>query len=438
MQQRPGFKLLWGVMFACCASESLMAAPAADQQPAVGGTSKTVHTTDDTEEFRRHDRSGASSEVPAEWTSWMSPELADLRKQWAEAGYTLEAYLTVDSSLHPYGGAHSGSSAMRALLDAVVSIDSARAMGFENGTLVVGVQAFGGDNGSDEVGVLQNYSNIDAVEDRIQINRLWYQHQWHDGETRARIGKIDANSLFAGSVNASHFIHSSMGYSPTILGIPTYPDPAFGVTLEHKLTRSLNVSAGIFDGTGHAGVKTGQHGLGSTFDRPGDTFMIAQAGYEWHDGDVPVGRVSVGVWKHTGNFARFDGGVEDGTSGLYSVIEQRFDVGGRALDTFMQLGTADQDVAAIKNHFGLGVTTADIFFPQYEDAAGFGISWAEVSSAAGAGFSASSETAIELFYGAQLLPGVRIKPDVQYILNPGGDSSVDDAWVLTLRMTVSL
>ncbi|MBL8856943.1 MAG: carbohydrate porin [Planctomycetes bacterium] len=366
------------------------------------------------------------------------PEVGDLRRQWHDAGYTLEAYLTVDSSAHPSGGADAGSTAMRALLDVVLSIDSARAMGYEGGKWVVGVQGITGDNGSGEVGVLQNYSNIDAVEDRLQINRLWYQHSWHEGETLVRIGKIDANSMFAGSVNASHFIHSSMGYSPTILGLPTYPDPAFGAAVEHKLTSALSVSAGLFDGAGRAGVKTGLHGLGSTFERPGDAFMIAQGTYAWQDAETPVGNVSIGAWKHTGNFARFDGGTDDGTSGFYSVIEQRIDVDGRALNTFMQLGTADGDVAPIKNHVGLGLTTSDLFLPQYHDTLGLGVSWGETSSASGAGFTASSETAIELFYGAQLVPGVRIKPDIQYIRNPGGDSSLDDAWVLTLRMTVSL
>ena len=46
-----------------------------------------------------------------------------------------------------------------------------------------------------------------------------------------------------------------------------------------------------------------------------------------------------------------------------------------------------------------------------------------------------SETAIELFYKWQITPAVSLKPDLHYIISPGGDGR--DAVVATLRLEVS-
>ena len=60
-------------------------------------------------------------------------------------------------------------------------------------------------------------------------------------------------------------------------------------------------------------------------------------------------------------------------------------------------------------------------------------SWASLSDEPGAGFTDDAELAVELFYKVQLGPWVALKPDLQYIANPGG-AGLDDAWVATLRL----
>ena len=60
-------------------------------------------------------------------------------------------------------------------------------------------------------------------------------------------------------------------------------------------------------------------------------------------------------------------------------------------------------------------------------------SQAWLSDKTGAGFTEDYELAIELFYKAQVNGSFSLKPDLQYILHPGGDASLKDAVVLTLR-----
>jgi porin len=51
-------------------------------------------------------------------------------------------------------------------------------------------------------------------------------------------------------------------------------------------------------------------------------------------------------------------------------------------------------------------------------------------------FSEDYELAIEAFHRVQLTPWIALKPDVQYIVNPGGDADLTDAVVGTLRIEV--
>ncbi len=46
------------------------------------------------------------------------------------------------------------------------------------------------------------------------------------------------------------------------------------------------------------------------------------------------------------------------------------------------------------------------------------------------------ESVLELFYGLSLRPWLMVKPDLQYIVNPGA-SGAQDAVVGTLRVTVA-
>ena len=44
---------------------------------------------------------------------------------------------------------------------------------------------------------------------------------------------------------------------------------------------------------------------------------------------------------------------------------------------------------------------------------------------------------MELYYSAAMTPWLSVSPCVQYVLNPGGDKTVDDAVVLGFRVQMS-
>lgn len=89
-------------------------------------------------------------------------------------------------------------------------------------------------------------------------------------------------------------------------------------------------------------------------------------------------------------------------------------------------------MSEVEHHVGLGAQWTGALPGRDDDVAGLMASYVHFSDEPGAGFIDDGELAVELFYKAQVTPWFSLKPDLQYIANPGG-IGLDDAWVGTLR-----
>jgi len=267
------------------------------------------------------------------------------------------------------------------------------------------------------------------------------------GRLRLKLGKFDVNAEFAYSDDAVEFIYLSPSISPTILELPSDPDPSTGVGVFFYPSDTLYLSFGLFDGALHAGVPTGSRGPKTFFNEPADLFVIGEVGVTWWRGESRNdGRLSLGFWGHTGTFDRWQGGTEDGTSGVYLVCDQRLwrenwddleDEQGAV--AFLQLGWADDEVAEVDFHVGGGVTWIGPIPNRDEDALGIMASlvhFSEEAQSSGA-FTEDFELAVETFYKIQITPWSSVKPDLQWIVNPGGDRSLGNAFVGTIRFEIA-
>jgi porin len=370
------------------------------------------------------------------------PATPGARDRLAERGVEVDAALIVDASKNISGGASSAGT-FRHLFDFSIGLDIGPLAGVEGGYFFADFQTQEGRDGSVETGDLQAYSNIDA-DDFTALYEVWYQQTLFDGRVRIKVGKMDANADFAFVEHGGGFIHSSPGFSPTLFTLPTYPDPAFGAVGFVGEAGGLYAGAGVFDGALQEGVPTGTRGPATLFGEPADLFFIGEAGYAWGGGqaDLLPGRITFGAWHHTGDFARFDGGTQSRTTGAYLVVDQllyRENPGAgddQGLGLFLQAGWADPQLSLIEHHVGAGVQWVGLVPGRDRDTAGLMVSWAGLTDAPGAGLTQEAETAVELFYDIRLGRHLSLKPDLQYIANPGG-AGLDDAWVATLRVELS-
>ncbi|QDV06090.1 Carbohydrate-selective porin, OprB family [Planctomycetes bacterium Poly30] len=428
----PGHWLLLA-LGSCGLMHDTSARPAQDADASTSSVAEGEDLTP--EEIRRRDR--PSGTINTEDTGWLWSRVAGLgglREQLEDRGVAVEFLYSGDASWVASGDAVADHAFERGLLELTLQYDTSAAFGFEGGTALASLQGIHGGDPSEGLGVLQPLSGVDA-ERRIQLGRIWYQQEFTATDTRVRAGKIDANSLFAYVDGGSQFLHSSMGFSPTIFLMPSYPDAAFGLTIVQSFG-VLGVRAGAFDGAFARGVRTGELGLGPLFDGGNDYFFIGEADATWSRG-----RVAFGAWQSTSRVPRFDGASEDGTGGYYATAESRLWTSRAAepdtLDGFLQWGNADREVSIFEEHFGAGLAWKSPAGHR-QPTAGIGLSRATLSRAEGSGFSASAETAIELYFGFEPFRWVRIKPDLQWVNSPGGDASRSDLWLATIRFTLAI
>jgi porin len=357
-------------------------------------------------------------------------------------------------------------------LDAALDLDAA--FDIPGGTLFIQYLSVNAEKGGSlDAGDIQIFTNIESDRSLDVIYELWYEQLLLDRRLRIKLGKIDANSEFDLVNVAGDFAHSSAGFSPTILGFPSYPDPAVSVNLFATLLRTdaaeLTLGYGLYDGAlGVDAVPTGSRGP-STFlsdDRSDDYVHIVQAELTWdklrtEGAALKDGRLSLGAWRHTGDFPRFDAGTESGASGFFATAELRLfdpdrlatahdrppaahpnadqldrDNPPRGLYVFAQYAWADEDVAEVAQHLGGGVVWRGPSAARPHDSLGFYASLADLSDNPAAGFE-KNEIALDAYYRFQLTPAVYVQPEAQYIVNPSGDPAIDDALILGVRVGVT-
>ena len=362
-----------------------------------------------------------------------------LRSAAEDHGFALDANLTGDHSIVLNGGRAPRATATRYLAEAGVTVDTDTAFGLPGGTLRVAYVGFHGDNGNLDSGDFQTYSNIDA-EPFDALYSVWYRQRLFDERLSIRVGKVDANTDFAYVDNGGGFIHSSPGFSPTIQGFPSYPDPATSMSVFLRPHGGFYLGAGVYDGATQAGVRTGTRGPSTFFDDdPGGLFWIGETGLEYA-GEGRDGRIGFGAWRHTGDFERFAGGTAEHADGVYAVWDQTVyadSASPREAGVFAQYALADEAVSEATHHASLGVEIQSLLADRPNDVSGLMASYVAFSDAPGAGFRDDHELAIEAFHAIRATGWLTLKPDLQYIVHPGG-TGLDDATVATLRARIAL
>jgi len=355
-----------------------------------------------------------------------------LRSGMLQSGVDVEADLAVDETMLSRPGADDQRRYLQACFNGNVRIDMGVLFGLTGGTLYADFESISGSDGSLEEGVLQNYSTIDSPH-RDQLNELWYQQTVWDNTLTLKLGKIDVNEDFDNSPVATPFLNRGVAFTPSIIDMPTYPDPATGVSagLDYLY---IYARAGVYDGSTATGMATGDRYLGNL---SGARFEIAEAGLRW--GATPTAHVAslaVGGWRQTATFTRFDGSLVDDIEGAYALgdIQVWGTPGAGGIALFANGGFADPNVTIYARHCAVGVSATDSGSP-HANAIGLAATWVGTSRVAGSPCNAD-ETAFELFVRIQAAGWLIVTPDVQWIRRPGGISDAPDLYLGQIRADI--
>lgn len=292
----------------------------------------------------------------------------------------------------------------RGHVDFVTTLDTGR-LGLWSGGKIVLVAQNGHGRGISErhVGDVQALSNIDA-RSFTQMSEWFLEQALAEGRFRVKIGRQDAGADFAFVEFGAEFLNSSFGLIPTA-PVPTFPDPALGISAFADLTDELSAGMGVYRPTS----------LGWGFAR-GLTVGF-EVGFGPRSGNSePATRYRAGFWYQRGSIEA----QAPATASVYGAIDRvlvREGGGEQGLRGFLQVGTSSGAPNGVSDYLGAGVVYTGLLPGRDEDRIGLGVAHARLPAWAGGH---SAETDLELLYRVSPWPWLTLQPSVHWVLRPGG------------------
>lgn len=314
------------------------------------------------------------------------------------------------------------------------------AFGWNSTALFLDVQGTTASNFNALTGSSQGISNIDAPAG-IRVLDAWIAQDLGDAAT-IKTGIVDLNSEFDVQPTGALFLNPSHGIGPDISrtgfnGPSIFPSTGLGLVGRWEPGNGWELKSGVFQGQpgnpnhpGRSELNLSGHG--------GALFTV-----EARNHVAPDFVLGGGTWIYTAAFTCLTQTCHSyGNSGLYALADGLL-LGDthHGLSGWMRTGTANSTINPLAFYLGGGLVYRGPWNRENDQiglAAGhvrFGAAAKDLARASGT--TLAGETVLELTYSLAVRRNLSVQPDLQYVLSPGGETSVPDAMIAGLRVTFS-
>ncbi|WP_246742847.1 carbohydrate porin [Rhodomicrobium vannielii] len=372
------------------------------------------------------------------------------------------------------GGAKDGS-IYQGRLEVFVDADLEKLAGLKGLTFHANGYQIHGKGLSDNLGgPLMAISSIEA-EASTRLFELWLEQKFGE-RVSVRAGQLAVDSEFFTTETGGAFINSTFGWAgiwaaDVPQGGNAYPLATPGARVQVDLTDALTFRAAIYNGSpANPNCEDPQacNDHGTDFRTQDDPFLVQEieykynqaakggakdGGYKGYKDFAPApsgitslpGTIKFGSWQHTQEFEAVNGSGKlfDANYGFYGSIDQQIyalpDDPTKGVNVFARLAGAPTDRNAVDFYFDGGVVFSGFIPSRPDDSFGAGFAYASISDdAIKADSTLNYESMAEIFYKAQIVPGLTIQPDLQYMWNVGGvETGGEDAIYGGVRISVA-
>lgn len=307
-----------------------------------------------------------------------------------------------------------------------------------------------------------------------RLTRLTLTHAFDNGLS-VIAGRAPVNSYFNNSPLNCVFMSNAMCLTPygaiSDLGVTAYPNSSWAAILRYDANARWYAQAGVFDYNNDLN-KAGKNGLDFSFGDGTGTLSAGEIGYQTSAAGDPMPRTyRLGVYRNSdggsspfrdisGDSAGLTGKAFaklDGTRvGAYAMGDQTVwrGEGRRNLAVFGRYFVNTGNVASVKYFAAAGLVKTGTFAGRDQDTFAMFISDTHFdpeqiaylrdrrSRYGGSGSPDSDEFIAEISYGYALHPGIRLMPNLQYVVNPDPiyapirSTDIPDVLIVGLRVDV--
>jgi porin len=369
------------------------------------------------------------------------------------------------------GGAKDGS-IYEGRLEILVDADLEKLWGLKGLTFHAnGYQIHGSRLGEYLGGPIMAISSIEA-QPSTRLFELWLEQKFGE-RVSVRAGQLAVDSEFFTTDTGANFVNSTFGWAGIWAadlpnGGNAYPLATPGARAKVTLTDNLTFLAAIYNGN-PAGCDDGQrcNRSGTDFRTQDDPFLVQELQYSYNkrpeggakdggkgglkDYGAPggvtglPGTIKLGAWQHTDDryfpAVNESGKLFDSNYGFYASIDQQIFAlpsdPTKGVNVFARVAGAPSDRNTVDFYVDGGIVFSGFIPKRPDDSFGVGFAYAQVSDDARDADRAAKlldstyrirdfESIVEVFYKAQIVPGLSIQPDLQYMWNPGGGIREND------------
>lgn len=404
-----------------------------------------------------------------------------LRSKFTDRGFEFIGSYDAEVWGDTKGGLKSGT-VYTGLLDVGLKLDLEKALGWRGASLNTTWLLLSGKNASEDlVGNFLTISN-NAGFNTLRNYELWFQQNLLDNKISIRLGQLAADTEFVISDYGALFLNGTFGWPAFMYmnlpgGGPGFPVGTLGMRLAIQPVTWFKFQTAVFQGNVYA-QNVNTHGFRWRLDSENGFFFLDEAQFRWNQQTEETGlpgQLKAGAWFHWAQFSEAnDSGSVRGNYGFYIILDQMLyrkppkvteepatvdKDGKRALsDTqervtekksdqglgwFARIAFEPQDRNFIGFYFDIGLTYKGLVPSRSADTLGVAFAYAQLSSGAqqaaidAGSVGVGAEMALEVTYQAQITKWLSIQPDLQVIINPGGNQDLNNALVIGGRVSIT-
>lgn len=334
-------------------------------------------------------------------------------------------------------------------LDLTLAVDSEALFGWlGTGFFFYGLYNNGSPFSDTIVGDLQAVSNIETGVQALRLFEAWFRFRLGQ-RSEMLVGLYDLNSEFD-VLNASQlFIGSPHGIGTDISqagvnGPSIFPITGLALRISTQLNDRWTARGAIVDGV--PGDPEDPQATAIRLSSDEGALLIGEV-----ERAAYSDRLLMGAWAYSAkfsvdplDFASDQAAAKRGNFGFYVRGERILHDNESTVSVFGRLGYAHGDFNVFDYFVSAGLTWRGMLHGRFDDQMGLAVAWAETSGnvvdlAGELGTDVQPrEVIIELTYRASINDMIAIQPSIHYVINPGLDPSLDDAFVIGLRFELAL
>ncbi|HWG76318.1 MAG TPA: carbohydrate porin [Steroidobacteraceae bacterium] len=298
-----------------------------------------------------------------------------------------------------------------------------------------------------ELGDLEGIDNIEVLpgQRHSRLFTAWLQQDF--GVVLLQAGLIDLNAEFYADDASALLIAPEFGVGSELAasgpgGPSIFPESSLSALLAIRPDKDAYLRAAVFN----ADVGDPGDPGGVNTDFKDGVLEVIEAGWTAH------GKLALGAWGYSKPqddlFDQDSAGnpLLRTSAGAYLLAEQPLYDGGdnaRRLTGFVRAGLSDGNTGPFRSSWQVGALLEHAMPGRPDSKASLAIAQALLGAkyraavAATGATLAHAETHIELTYADQMLPHLALQPDLQYIIDAGGNPGVRD-FVAMMRFTATL